>query len=260
MVSRYSASMFAVVAAFLLAALPAMAQVAPSGAVPGLQRQLVDRFNQANTTHDGHLTLAQAQAGGLGWIVRHFNEVDMGSKGFVTLADLQAYRASHPRSADQARPGGVDQSARQLFLDKFAGANTTGDGHLTLAQAQAGRMPVIARNFAAIDVTGKGYVTLDDIAAWRRSQAQGGAAQAPMAQAGGQPGTAKPTFADRFRAANTTGDGRLTLAQARAGHMPMIAKNFAAIDTAGKGYVTLDDIRAFRQQTAAARQAAPPQP
>jgi hypothetical protein len=257
MVSRISASVHAVIAAGLFVAVSAVAQVAPPGAEQPLQRPLVERFNEANVTHDGHLTLAQAQAGGLGWIVRHFTEVDTGSKGFVTLADLQAYRGSHPRSATPGQQGGAGPSARQLFLDKFAGANTTGDGHLTLAQARAGRMPAIANNFSAIDVTGKGYVTLADIQAWRRGQAQGGAAQAPMAQAGGQPGSARQNFAERFRAANTNGDGRLTLAQAQAGHMPVIARNFAAIDTAGKGYVTLEDIRAYRQQVAAARQAAP---
>jgi hypothetical protein len=53
---------------------------------------------------------------------------------------------------------------------------------------------------------------------------------------------------ERFQAANTTGDGRLTLAQAQAGHLPMIVRNFDAIDAQHKGYVTLEDIRAYRQQ------------
>jgi len=60
-------------------------------------------------------------------------------------------------------------------------------------------------------------------------------------------------FIQRFRAANTTGDGHLTLAQAEAAHMPMIARNFAAIDEQHKGYVTLQDIRAWRQQMRAQR-------
>ncbi len=61
-------------------------------------------------------------------------------------------------------------------------------------------------------------------------------------------------FIDRFQAANTTGDGRLTLAQAQAGSMPMIVRNFSAIDTQHKGYVTLQDIRAYRQQMRAMRE------
>jgi hypothetical protein len=79
-------------------------------------------------------------------------------------------------------------------------------------------------------------------------------AQPPAAPPGGR----ARAFADRFAAANTTGDGRLTLAQARAGHMPMVVKNFTQIDTAGKGYVTMDDIRSYRRVQAQQRKAANP--
>ncbi len=63
-------------------------------------------------------------------------------------------------------------------------------------------------------------------------------------------------MAQRFARANTTGDGRLTLAQAQAGDMPMVAKHFSQIDSTNKGYITLDEIRAF---SAAHRRAPPPQ-
>lgn len=46
----------------------------------------------------------------------------------------------------------------------------------------------------------------------------------------------------RFKAANTTGDGKLTLEQAKAG-MPRVAKNFDKIDVDHKGYVTLQQIK-----------------
>jgi hypothetical protein len=74
-----------------------------------------------------------------------------------------------------------------------------------------------------------------------------------------QPGQAQPhaqahRFIERFQSANTTGDGHLTLAQAQAGHMPMIVRNFDAIDVQHKGYVTLQDIRAYRQQIRAMRE------
>ena len=60
-------------------------------------------------------------------------------------------------------------------------------------------------------------------------------------------------FIERFQVANTTGDGRLTLAQAQAGGMPMVVRRFDAIDVQHKGYVTLQDIRAYRQQMRAMR-------
>ncbi len=73
------------------------------------------------------------------------------------------------------------------------------------------------------------------------------------------PGQAQPhaqvhRFIERFQAANTTGDGQLTLVQAQAGHMPVIVRNFDAIDVQHKGYVTLQDIRAYRRQMRAMRE------
>ena len=46
----------------------------------------------------------------------------------------------------------------------------------------------------------------------------------------------------RFKAANKTNDGKLTLEQAKAG-MPRVYKNFDKIDADHKGYVTLDQIK-----------------
>jgi hypothetical protein len=159
------------------------------------------------------------------------------------------------------------------FAERFQAANTTGDGRLTLDQARAGHMPVIVAHFAEIDTGGRGYVTLADIAAWRRAHRpprdprqnsfspppapgqkfaqQGGPPPRPDAAAPGRAGAA--AFAAKFREANTTGDGRLTLAQAHAGNMPWVANNFAAIDQGHRGFVTLADIRAFRQQQRAQR-------
>jgi hypothetical protein len=91
-------------------------------------------------------------------------------------------------------------------------------------------------------------------------------ATATQSQAAGQPQlfTQQPTqaqehaqaqrFIERFQAANTMGDGRLTLAQAQAGHLPMVVRNFDAIDAQHKGYVTLQDVRAYRRQMRAMRE------
>lgn len=67
--------------------------------------------------------------------------------------------------------------------------------------------------------------------------------------------TARPrmTTEQRFQAANTTRDGKLTREQAMQGYKS-IAKNFDAIDATGKGFVTLDDIRAWRKSVREARQ------
>jgi hypothetical protein len=49
---------------------------------------------------------------------------------------------------------------------KFDAANTTHDGHLTLAQAEKAGMKPIVANFEAIDTQHRGYVTFNDIVAW----------------------------------------------------------------------------------------------
>lgn len=49
-------------------------------------------FYGANTTHDGHLTLAQAKAGNFKLVVDHFNQIDSAKRGYVTFYDIQAWR------------------------------------------------------------------------------------------------------------------------------------------------------------------------
>ena len=70
------------------------------------------------------------------------------------------------------------------------------------------------------------------------------------------------SLTERFEAANTTHDGKLTLAQAKDAHMNAVARDFAQIDKERHGYVTLDDIRAFQKARREARRAArgPAQP
>ena len=80
----------------------------------------------------------------------------------------------------------------------------------------------------------------------------GTAGPAPVA------GSPRPrrTLQDRFDNANTSHDGRLTLEQARAGHMNAVVRDFAQIDTGNRGYVTLDEIKAQRKAARQARKAA----
>jgi hypothetical protein len=51
-------------------------------------------------------------------------------------------------------------------------------------------------------------------------------------------------IAERFQAADTNHDEKLTLEEAKAG-MPRVAAVFSQIDVENKGYVTLEQIQAF---------------
>ncbi len=65
-----------------------------------------------------------------------------------------------------AKPHGRRMSMHQ----RFAAANTTKDGHLTLDQANAAKWTYVARHFDAMDAGHKGYVTEADIHAYAHAQ------------------------------------------------------------------------------------------
>ncbi|MGE4482894.1 hypothetical protein [Acidocella sp.] len=56
----------------------------------GPEQMLMD-FYAANTTHDGHLTLAQAKAADFRPVVDHFSAIDVKKRGYVTFYDIQAW-------------------------------------------------------------------------------------------------------------------------------------------------------------------------
>ncbi len=57
----------------------------------GPEQVLMD-FYTANTTHDGHLTLAQAKAADFKLVADHFSDIDVKKRGYVTFYDIQAWR------------------------------------------------------------------------------------------------------------------------------------------------------------------------
>jgi hypothetical protein len=86
-------------------AAPAPAKPAPSHAqhaTTHTRTTMAQRFAAANTTHDGHLTEAQAKAG-LPAVYRHFGEIDSEHKGYVTTADLKAYDHAQYVKRSQAK-------------------------------------------------------------------------------------------------------------------------------------------------------------
>ncbi len=77
-------------------------QAAPVAAAPAAparhRRTLQERFDEANTTHDGHLTLEQARAK-MPAVARDFTAIDTGNQGYVTIDQIK----DHARQARAAR-------------------------------------------------------------------------------------------------------------------------------------------------------------
>ena len=82
----------------------------PPGAVgPNGQLRGEPRFEAANVTHDGRLTLEQAQAAHWMMIVRNFPRIDRDRKGYVTWQDIREFQ--HELRAERlqqqgGQPGG----------------------------------------------------------------------------------------------------------------------------------------------------------
>jgi hypothetical protein len=58
-----------------------------------VQRKLRQRFEAADSGSQGHITRAQADAAGWGYVAQHFNAIDTPGHGSVSWAQVQAYLA-----------------------------------------------------------------------------------------------------------------------------------------------------------------------
>jgi hypothetical protein len=56
-----------------------------------VERKLKRAFDDADVSRSGSLTRDQARAGGLGFVARHFDEIDRGRRGAVRFDDVKRY-------------------------------------------------------------------------------------------------------------------------------------------------------------------------
>ena len=73
------------------------------GAAAHKRRTLAERFAEANTTHDGHLTAAQAEEGRMKAVVRDFAMIDKQKRGYVTLDEIKEFRRERRAARAAAR-------------------------------------------------------------------------------------------------------------------------------------------------------------
>lgn len=67
------------------------------------RRSAEQRFEEANTSHDGHLTEAQAHEAHMRGVATHFAEIDSHHRGYITFEEIRSWRAE--RRAEREKAG-----------------------------------------------------------------------------------------------------------------------------------------------------------
>lgn len=100
------------------------------------------RFTQANTSHDGHLTLDQAKTG-YKTVARHFHDIDTDGKGFVTENDVRAWHAL--QKAARHSQGAEDPLRPRPAFNRFTPeqARGTPGPNQTMLTPQATQVPAM---------------------------------------------------------------------------------------------------------------------
>ncbi len=90
---------------------PPPGDMAPQGPPPGREAgghkshvSARDRFAAANVTHDGRLTMDQAQASGWKPVAKHFQEIDRDRKGYVTMQDIKSWHREKKAAKRETAP------------------------------------------------------------------------------------------------------------------------------------------------------------
>ena len=82
-----------------LTAVPAQAAAPAAPAAPkklvGHHQTMKQRFEAANTTHDGHLTKDQATAAKWSYVTKNFDSIDTAKTGYVTSDEIGAFAKAH---------------------------------------------------------------------------------------------------------------------------------------------------------------------
>ena len=90
------------------ASVPALAALATADALDGHEMLIRHaggveaHFDAANTSHDGHLTKAQAEQSGWGRVSKHFDEIDTDHKGWITVDQIHGFNKSHRKHRKDA--------------------------------------------------------------------------------------------------------------------------------------------------------------
>ncbi|MDZ4064396.1 MAG: EF-hand domain-containing protein, partial [Coriobacteriia bacterium] len=154
-------------------------------------------------------------------LAARFAEIDADGDGFVTREEIRAKMGPGP--------GG-------RFMGPGARMDADKDGKVSLTEFVDGHVAL----FNKVDVDGKGAVSLDEVASAKQMH-KAGPGRGPGK--GGKGGGFGKNVEKRFTELDADGDGKVTKAEAEAGHKT----RFAAIDKNGNGVLEPEEIAAHRE-------------
>lgn len=111
----------------------------------------------------------------------------------------------------------------------FGKADTNGDGKLSRAEVDKA-MPRLLAKFDSIDANKDGQLSRGEFYAWKKAHR----------------GERQAKAAERFRHADTDGDGAISRAEAEK-HAPRLAKKYEQIDSNKDGKLTQEELRVYRE-------------
>ena len=120
----------------------------------------------------------------------------------------------------------------------FKKADADGNGTLSRAEVEKS-VPRLAMTFDQIDTDKDGQLSRGELHAWKKAHK----------------GERQAKAAERFKHADTDGDGAISRAEAGK-HAPRLAQKFDLIDANKDGKLTQDELRAYREAKRSARQKA----
>ena len=88
---------------------PVLAETAAPATTHQGRRSAQEHFTDANTTHDGHLTLDQA-ASGYKSLAKSFTQIDVSHHGYITMDDVKTGKAAKKAARLAAKHAASDAS------------------------------------------------------------------------------------------------------------------------------------------------------
>lgn len=197
-------------AALLLALAVSLSAMAGQKGAAG-KGQLMQRLIAADTNGDGRLTLEEAKAAFPNGTQEQFNRLDRNQDGVLSVADK-------PKENGQAG------AKRGEIIQRLRAADTNNDAKVTFDEAEAAFPNGTQEQFNKLDRNHDGVLSMAD-----------------KPQGNGQAGANRGEIIQRLRAADTNGDGQVTLEEARAAFPNAPQERFAKLDRNGDGVLSMAD-------------------